>query len=807
MRLKSLELTNYRKFKQAFIEFPDGVVGIMGPNGVGKSTIIEAIAWVMYGNETRIVRTSKDDLKRSDAAPGDTCAVKLAFELDGDKYQVSRVMKGKNFTTSAEVLVNNKSAATSTKSVTAFIEQLLGMDYQAFYTSVFTKQRELNAMSALDPSKRKRLILRMLNIDSIDKAIASMRGRARELKSRLAEVRAMLTEPDGTLKIDSAHKQIKEYEANIKTISNEILEMEKQKAAIEKQVHELGRVRDEQRKLHEDNIKLDTKLTECKTKLDGTDQQQRRVVKTLEELGKLQQKLAKLEFDKTEWETLKKSKTALEEAQAHFIRADELREQLQTLDKEILKYKKELHKGEKDLKRFETLDKDLGESRETMELVGKELVEKNKSLSELKSQQNMVTSEIKKFKDRLKSIKDLGPDSECPMCERQLNEQYKFLEDKFQTEMSEASSQLEKLIKTEGEAKAAVADTQKRLEALKKRELYLNQRVADRARAGEVVSSAKSVLSDLHGKRQKLEGGLVKYKALKFDPEEFKVLKSRYLSLEKDHERFISLTEQVEAIPKTEKELGEIQKEAKALQQQVAILEEQSAVLGFDKDVLKQTEANYDKVVKKLKAAELQLMEKKNELRLHQKDVQARSKDIERYQAQTEKVNVYEDELIYLNKLDELFNKFRNYMISRIAPALTQFASELFRELTDGRYNRLEVNENYDVLIYDNGQEYHLERFSGGEEDLANLCLRLAISQVITTQTGTAGTNFVILDEIFGSQDANRKRNLMQTLNGLSNKFRQIVLITHIEDVKDYIEYNIEVIENEDGTSGIRVMG
>ena len=100
-----------------------------------------------------------------------------------------------------------------------------------------------------------------------------------------------------------------------------------------------------------------------------------------------------------------------------------------------------------------------------------------------------------------------------------------------------------------------------------------------------------------------------------------------------------------------------------------------------------------------------------------------------------------------------------------------------------------------------------MSRFSGGEEDLANLCLRLAISQVITAQAGTSGPSFVILDEVFGSQDMHRKRNLLQALNALTNKFRQIFLITHIEDVKEYIGYYIQVTEDDEQSSSVRILG
>jgi len=135
---------------------------------------------------------------------------------------------------------------------------------------------------------------------------------------------------------------------------------------------------------------------------------------------------------------------------------------------------------------------------------------------------------------------------------------------------------------------------------------------------------------------------------------------------------------------------------------------------------------------------------------------------------------------------------------------LSTYSSDFFERLTDGKYRELELDESYDLLVYDNGNAYEIERFSGGEEDLANLCLRLAISEVITERAGGV-FNFIILDEIFGSQDVFRRQNIMRALSGLSSKFRQIFLITHVDDVKDDMENIIFVTENEDGISSVKI--
>ena len=147
---------------------------------------------------------------------------------------------------------------------------------------------------------------------------------------------------------------------------------------------------------------------------------------------------------------------------------------------------------------------------------------------------------------------------------------------------------------------------------------------------------------------------------------------------------------------------------------------------------------------------------------------------------------------------------FRSHLISRIRPALSSYASSFFQDLTDGKYQEISLDEQYNMLLFDEGTSYAIERFSGGEIDLANLCTRLAISEVITERSQGV-FQFIILDEIFGSQDAIRQQNIMEALYRLSSKFKQIFLITHVEDVKHHMRYVLQVEESE-GISSIQVL-
>ena len=88
MRLESLDITNFRIIRRATIEFPDSVIGIIGPNGSGKSSIVEAIAWALYG--TQAARSGRDEVKSTFARAVDTCEVNLAFVIGSEHYRIVR---------------------------------------------------------------------------------------------------------------------------------------------------------------------------------------------------------------------------------------------------------------------------------------------------------------------------------------------------------------------------------------------------------------------------------------------------------------------------------------------------------------------------------------------------------------------------------------------------------------------------------------------------------------------------------------------------------------------------------------------
>jgi len=81
---------------------------------------------------------------------------------------------------------------------------------------------------------------------------------------------------------------------------------------------------------------------------------------------------------------------------------------------------------------------------------------------------------------------------------------------------------------------------------------------------------------------------------------------------------------------------------------------------------------------------------------------------------------------------------------------------------------------------------------SGGEEDITSLVLRLAISQMIAERAGQP-LSLLVLDEIFGSLDESRRQHVVGLLRRLADRFPQVVLITHIEQVREGLDRVIRV--------------
>jgi len=389
MILKTLVLRNYRKFKQTIIEFPDGVTGVIGLNGAGKSTIFEAISWVLYGPVA--ARTSADQIKSEGAETSEPCRVELEFIFEDDQYRIVREMTGKNLNASATVTVNGNIAASGAETVSKFVQKKLDMDFKSFFTSIFAKQKELNALSTMNVSERRPLILKMLGIDALDEVVKEIRSDKRHKSSMIENLSLDLVDKTGKDKIGK-------YTAETEELN------EKQKVMI-------------------------LSITQVKEKIRAFQI----------ELESLEKKYKNI---KNEYEKINLHKEKLDEQKTLFENKVKLQEQIKELQSKIEKRQAGLADQQKELKGFRDIAKEIKNIEERMDKIDKEIEEIIKIKERKKTLIKNLDKSIREINSKRKNIEKMGQDASCPTCDRVLGDQHDYLLRKFYEEKNSKNKEI-----------------------------------------------------------------------------------------------------------------------------------------------------------------------------------------------------------------------------------------------------------------------------------------------------------------------------------------------------------------------------
>ncbi len=258
--------------------------------------------------------------------------------------------------------------------------------------------------------------------------------------------------------------------------------------------------------------------------------------------------------------------------------------------------------------------------------------------------------------------------------------------------------------------------------------------------------------------------------------------------------------------PEVEERFEAAGKEQEEAAREVGKLRAEISALAFDEDAYLSNRRRIPE------AEELRegLREEKDaldeELRLVQNRVKNLEGEIGRYDEQRRVADERGASAVRLGEMDRLLSAFYKELTARVRPRLEREASELLKILTDGRYERMEFDENYGVRLFDGlSDAYGISRFSGGEADVVSLAARVALSKMVAAR-GAEALGFVVLDEVFGALDAERRRNVLLALDRLKKTFGQIFVISHVADVQEsaLLDELWIVEEDEAGKSTIR---
>jgi exonuclease SbcC len=152
-------------------------------------------------------------------------------------------------------------------------------------------------------------------------------------------------------------------------------------------------------------------------------------------------------------------------------------------------------------------------------------------------------------------------------------------------------------------------------------------------------------------------------------------------------------------------------------------------------------------------------------------------------------------------------------LIEQALPQIEDKANELLDRLSDGQMSirfatqteykdkkRDDLRETLDIQISDAAGIRNYEMYSGGEAFRVNFAIRLALSKILAQRKG-ARLQTLIIDEGFGSQDTQGRQRLIEAINLVKNDFAKILVITHLDELKDAFPTRIEVEKTDRGST------
>jgi exonuclease SbcC len=783
MQIHRLRLVNFRQHEDTEIEFGPGLTGIIGPNGAGKTTLLEAIAWAMYGMPA--ARGSRETLRRRGASPKARVAVEVDFTLGAHRYRIVRSLNN------AELYQDGdpSAIANSIGAVTERITRLLGMTRDQFFNTYFTGQKELAVMAAMSAPERAQFLSQVLGYERLRIGQERLKERRSSLRARLEGLRAGL--PDGA-ELAGARKQADdrlEAAGRAETAAATASEAAEQRlAAIRPQWEELQQQREAALAL-EAEIKLaDQKAVATSERAARLEQEAAEAASARQRLDEVRRRLAPLPALREEAEVLERQAEAYAARKSYQAQLDEVRMHLASIQERISRVPAK-----------QLLDEALeraNAARASLTAAALESEEQRtvwvRDAQDAKTKRQGLLDHYQELKEQRQRIVKAGAEGVCPTCARPLGVEYaKVLEllDRQIEEVRSNGNYYKQRIDQLQQEPATLADIDAQKVAL---ERELSEATAQQGRlhaqaheAGPLREEQKRLLLRVGELEGALEGLADSYDQVRH---EAVVRETRTLEpLALQAERFRVVAERSEAIGV---ELQAARAAAVEITRGIADLQTRLAGLGYSETAFKNFRDTEQAAERARREAELALVRAKAEGSAASEAVavvvrrQAERDERERAAAETA------GELALHQELDRALTDLRDDLNSSLRPDLSDLASRFLSELTHGRYVELELDEDYTATVIDDGDPQTV--ISGGEEDVANLAFRLAISQMIAELSGQP-LSLLILDEIFGSLDEDRRNAVIDLLRSLADRFSQVILVTHIESVNDGVDRVVRV--------------
>jgi len=823
---------------------------ISGQNGAGKSSLLDAITWALFGQ----ARKRDDSIINSHS---DAAEVRLDFAYEKNVYRVQR-SKPRDKATLLEFYIRQDGKAgegnwkplteRSVRDTETCIQQTLRMDYETFTNASFFLQGKADQFAQQRPSDRKRILSSILGLEVWEEYREKTVERRKALEAECTAIDGRLHEINAELgEAASRQARLKELEATLENLAKTRTAQESAVESLRQLVNSLARQRDMVENLER----------QWKTGQQNRDRVETRLSERLSERQTYAVQLEQaeqIEAAYQAWQAAREELQRWDETAARFrehektrsgplLEIEKARHALQVEQQRLAEMQKMVSAGQSEVEvlqgQIKEIEQAMGQAEARIKQRGEiegQLRELHQSQADARAENPRLKGEMEELRERIGKLEH-SEGATCPLCgqplslqEREqliatLNQQGKTLAERYRQnqallrEFETRLGELEREYQGFSTAESELRGLGRQLDQAHARQQQIAQMEADWLARGapreqEIARSLaeNNFALEFQAELARIDADL---RALGYDAAAHDELRRREQAGRSSESALRGLEKARAALGPLERETADLEKQAKALQEEVtqqeaAYLQAAGAYAAAAADAPDLGQAESDL---------FQLREQENRLRMEVGAARQKVLVLEDLRSRQIELSARRNDLTLRTSqhktLERAFSKdgVPALLIEQALPEIESQANELLERLSGGNMsvsfqtqreykdkNRADLRETLDILISDGAGTRDYEMFSGGESFRVNFAIRLALSKVLAQRAG-ARLQTLVIDEGFGSQDAQGRQKLIEAINLVRPDFSKILVITHLEELKDFFPNRIEVEKTSRGST------
>ena len=672
-------------------------------------------------------------------------------------------------------------------------------------------------------------------IDELGKDVENLKKRNEELEKLRKELERLNSD------LVRVAGELKAYEEKIRMLENQKKDVEVGIGELEKNVEELKEVKPkaeayiELERLHSEVIK---RVKEVEEKEKGVEEETLRI-KT--ELERVKRDYESLEVVK---KRIKEIELDLEKIEGDFKLWEEIRGKFERHRSLKAQLEEKGYTTEKIARMYEAIQKARDEEKKIRDAFEKLAAKRSSLITKAKQYQKAV--------DELK--KAVGS---CPTCGRELDEEHRReILERYRSEIKRIKEELGKLEEVEkrlGEKKEITEKALSRqesvlrykqlIEEMKRLEEELGSVDIEKLRkVSEEYERLREELGKLVGQEKILKSSVSRLNELNEKLKEAKSRKDRLREarekvleavkergfesieefeeelekLRKDYNRWLELKDSERRLEEEKEKLGRIEAELRNVKEELKRKAEEGSRIESELEGLRKiySEEEHKRVSEEFLRKSKELYGLKNRVEVLENNITTLERDLRYIENQIilledyrRKVEIIEKKVIpELTRIREKFRKYRNIVAEAAMKEVERYASEIFEELTEGKYSGVRLKkvtergkERLRVFVVYQGEERDIGFLSGGEMIALGLAFRLALSMFMIK----GRIPLLILDEPTPYLDEERRRKLVDITTNYLRKIPQVIIVSHDDELKDAAD-RVIFVDYQGGTSRVR---